>query len=239
MSLIIVIGRGHGGTRIMSHTLSESGVYMGETLNNAGDLIPPEDMYEACRVFARRVHWKGSLDWDWSGTFSVEIPQEFVELIESYLSSVLSRVGENRGWKIPETNLCFPWISRMYPDAKYIYWMRDPRDNIAGGHKTDDLRDFGIEYPPTEDISRRRAISWIYQYELVQASPKPKHWIEVRFEDFVLQQEATLERLEEYLGFELARIPVSSDPIGRWEREGVTSYPFLEPAIRAYGYEKN
>ena len=41
--MITVIGRGHGGTRAMSHTLSESGVYMGATLNGSGDLIPPED----------------------------------------------------------------------------------------------------------------------------------------------------------------------------------------------------
>jgi hypothetical protein len=48
--LITVIGRGHGGTRAMSHTLSASGVDMGAPLNESGDLLPPDDMYEACRV---------------------------------------------------------------------------------------------------------------------------------------------------------------------------------------------
>ena len=43
--LVTVIGRGHGGTRAISHTLSESGVYMGAELNKSGDLIPPDDMY--------------------------------------------------------------------------------------------------------------------------------------------------------------------------------------------------
>ena len=50
MMLITVIGRGHGGTRAMSHTLTASGVHMGALLNNSGDLLPPGDMYEACRV---------------------------------------------------------------------------------------------------------------------------------------------------------------------------------------------
>jgi hypothetical protein len=42
--MVTVIGRGHSGTRAMSHTLSASGVYMGATLNRSGDLIPPEAM---------------------------------------------------------------------------------------------------------------------------------------------------------------------------------------------------
>ena len=53
MQMFTVIGRGHSGTRAMSHTLSQSGVFMGETLNKSGDLIPPQDMYEACRVIGR------------------------------------------------------------------------------------------------------------------------------------------------------------------------------------------
>ena len=53
--LITVIGRGHSGTRSISHTLSASGVFMGEPLNVSGDLLPPEKMYDACRVFAQYV----------------------------------------------------------------------------------------------------------------------------------------------------------------------------------------
>ena len=68
-----------------------------------------------------------------------EIPGEFVDLIEGYLSSVLGSSAEHRGWKIPETTLVFPWIARLYPECKYIYWIRDPRDSIIGAHLTDDL----------------------------------------------------------------------------------------------------
>ena len=44
MSLVTIIGRGHSGTRAISHTLYASGVYMGATINNSGDLVPPTDM---------------------------------------------------------------------------------------------------------------------------------------------------------------------------------------------------
>lgn len=243
MSLITVIGRGHGGTRAMSHTLMTSGVFMGDPLNRSGDLLPPQDMYEACRVLARYVKWQGDTDlpvgrWDWSDLLAMDIPQEFTDLIHRYLKTVLNSQEEHKGWKIPETTLCFPWIMRLFPEARYIFWIRDPRDAIIGRHLTDDLGDFGIPYQKTEDLRLRRAISWIYQYRLIKAMPKPQHWIEVRFEDFVLKQEETLTRLEAFLGFRLSRIIVKSEPIGRWKTDqDVHYFDFFKPALIEYGYE--
>lgn len=238
MSMITVIGRGHGGTRAISHTLSESGVYMGAKLNSSSDLVPPGDMYEACRVIARRVRWLGDLRWDFSHLFDGEIDPEFVRLVNSFLESVLASDAEHKGWKLPETILALPWIQRMFPEAKYIHWVRDPRDSIIGSHVTDDLNDFNVEYPKTDDVRLRRAISWKYQYDLLKATPRPKYWIKVRFEDFVLKQDETLARLEEFLGIKLAKIPVRTEPVGRWKRDdGVNYFDFLEPAMREHGYE--
>ena len=235
---VTVIGRGHSGTRAISHTLSASGVFMGEPLNGSGDLLPPEAMYAACRILARHVTWRGGLDWDFSRLQSMKIPAEFRTLIETFLASVLNSPAQQRGWKIPETTLVYPWILRMFPQNKYIFWIRNPRDCIIGGHITDDLRDFGIEYPATDDDRLRRAISWKYQYDLVKASPQAAQWIEIRFEDFVLRQEETLQRLENFLGIPLARIPVRPEAVARWRTDdSVNCYDFLEPAMREYGYE--
>lgn len=242
MSLITVIGRGHSGTRAMSHTLSESGVYMGEPLNVSGDLLPPQAMYDACRVFARHVRWLGDLEWDWSEVFALSernaIPQEFTDLIHEYLKVVLASESEHKGWKIPETTLVYPWIQRMFPDAKYIFWIRNPRDCILGRHLTDDLRDFGVPYGETDDLRLRRAISWMYQYKLVKATPRPRYWMEVRLEDFVLRQAETLARLEAFLGIPMATIPVKREVIDRWKVDGEPSYyDFFAPAMAEYGYE--
>lgn len=235
--LVTVIGRGHSGTRAMSHTLSASGVDMGERINVSGDLIPGKPMYEAARILARHVRWLGGVDWDFSALHSMPIPDDFTAAVHEYLRGTLASTAARRGWKLPETTLCYPWIRRMFPDARYVFWIRDPRDCILGGHLTDDLARWGIEYPPTEDVRLRRAYSWIYQYKLVKAVPEPKHWIEVRFEDFVLDQEATLGRLERFLGFPLARIPVRAEAVGRWRAAaGTSTIDFLEPAMRDYGY---
>jgi hypothetical protein len=238
MSLITVIGRGHSGTRAISHTLYASGVYMGHLLNPSGDLVPPGEMYEACRVLARHVSWLGDLNWRFDALHTMEIDPDFIRLIESYLASVLGNKAVNKGWKIPETTLVYPWIVRMFPEIKYIFWIRNPRDCILDRHVTDDLRDFGLAYPATEDNRLRRAISWKYQYDLVKATPKPQHWLEVRFEDFVLRQEETLARLEDFLGMKLARIIVRPEAVDRWRQdEGVNYFDFFGPAMADYGYE--
>jgi hypothetical protein len=241
MPLVTIIGRGHSGTRAISHTLYASGVYMGACLNRSGDLIPPQDMYDACSILARYVEWKGDLEWDFSRLYETPIPDEFTQLIERYLQSVFAeherRPDALTGWKIPETTLVYPWISRLYPETKFIFWIRDPRDSILGRHKTDDLRYFGVSYPEADDVQSRRAISWKYQYDIVKTTPKPKHWIEVRFEDFVLDHERTVTRLEEYLDIELARIPVHPDAVGRWRNTNErVDFDFFGPALTEYGY---
>ncbi|MBZ0294599.1 MAG: sulfotransferase [Anaerolineae bacterium] len=238
MSLVTIIGRGHSGTRAISHTLYASGVYMGRTINNSGDLVPPDAMYDACRVIAQYVTCdEKTLRWDFSALQTMDAPPEYEALIDTYLASVLNNNSEHKGWKIPETTLVYPWITRRFPEAKYIFWIRNPRDCILGRHVTDDLSTFGIPYPKTDDERLRRAISWKYQYDLVKATPKPAHWLEVRFEDFVLKQEETLQKLEDFLGYKLARIIVRPDAIDRWKQDDSVNYfDFFEPAMRKYGY---
>ncbi len=235
--IVTVIGRGHGGTRAISHTLTASGVFMGTELNNSGDLVPAGDMYEACRVMARHVHHLGGVKWDFNALNEMPIDPEWTRLIERYLSSVLTSNAEHKGWKLPETLLVYPWIVRMFPDIKYIYWIRDPRDSIIGKHLTDDLTDFGIPYERTDDVLEMRAISWKYQSELYRFTPRPANLIEVRFEDFVLDQERTLTRLEAFLGIPLARITVRPESVGRWRTDtGKTDFPFLRDELLEYGY---
>lgn len=237
--LITIIGRGHSGTRAISHTLSASGVFMGNPLNKSGDLVPPQAMYEACRVMAGRVRQLDGLQWDFQEVLQGPIDARFKTLLNEYLKSVTKSSAEVKGWKIPETTLVFPWVARLFPEAYYIHWVRDPRDGVLARHKTDDLADFGIRYPKTQDIFERRAISWKYQQEIVRATPPPQKFLTVRFEDFVLDQENTLARLEEFLGLPLARIEVRPESVGRWRsRERPPDFPCWREDLAALGYER-
>ena len=236
--MVTVIGRGHSGTRAISNTLSESGFYMGEPLNGSWDLVPPEKMYEAAREIGRYIKYTGGLTWDFSKVLSMEPTTHFKTCIEEFLHSVLESDAPNKGWKIPETTLCYPWIIKMFPDIYYIHWVRDPRDCILGEHLTDDLKDFNIEYKHTDDERERRAISWKYQRELMRATPAPKNLIEVKFEDMVFDQDNTLKRLEAFLGVSMAKIPMRQDSVGRYKTDnGKHMFDFLREDIIECGYE--
>ncbi len=236
--LITIIGRGHSGTRAISHTLQTSGVFMGALLNESGDMLPPDDLYEACRVMAKYVDYKGGMEWDFTKLHTMPIDPAFTKLVESYLHRVLNRRAEYRGWKLPETTLIYPWIVRMFPDIYYIHWVRDPRDCILGAHLTDNLTDFGVPYEQTDDIRLRRAISWKYQREIVKSTPVPAHTMRVRFEDFVLHQDDTLKLLQEYLGIPMAKIIVRSETVGRWKTDtGFHDFDIFMDDIAELGYE--
>ncbi len=99
-SIITVIGRGHSGTRAIAHTLYASGVYMGELMNPTGDLVPPDKLYEACRMMARQVRWKGGLEWEFERLHTLDIEPEFVRTLESYLERILKTNLPNKGWKL-------------------------------------------------------------------------------------------------------------------------------------------
>jgi hypothetical protein len=235
--LITIIGRGHSGTRAISHTLMASGVFMGALLNESGDMLPPDALYEACRVMAKYVIYKGGLEWDFAQLHTMPIDPAFTRLIESYLAQVFSSRSEHKGWKLPETTLIYPWIVRMFPDIHYIHWVRDPRDSILGSHLTDDLSDFGVPYDKTDDVRLRRAISWKYQRELVKATPAPKYTCAVRFEDFVLRQDKVLQKLQEYLSIPLGEIIVRPDTVGRWKADtGTYYYDFFQEDMTELGY---
>ncbi len=236
--LVTIIGRGHGGTRAMSHTLSQSGVYMGNTLNGSGDLLPAQPMYDACKVISKHVKYLGNNQWDFSKLSTMPIDPEFETLVKQFLASVQQSPAVKKGWKLPETTVALPWIVRMFPDAHYIHWVRDPRDSILSAHFTDDLAKFGIEYEKTDNVRRRRAISWKYQVDLIKATPKPKRWLTVRFEDFVLKQDATLDTLSKFLGMPLVKIPVTPEAVGRWRTDGEsTSFSFLREYLKEFQYD--
>lgn len=228
--LIAVIGRGHAGTRILSHTFYASGVYMGHKLSDKGDTLPPDDMYAACRIISKYVHWTGGLTWNFDELHTMPIKAKFEDLVRRYLQYVLGAERANRGWKLPETTLAYPWIVRMFPEAKYVHIVRDPRDGLLKRHKnTDDLRQFNVPGPKLDDELAQRVESWKYQYDIVEATPPPEHFLSVRFEDLVLDHESTMRRLEDFLGIPLARIVIDQTRVGQWKAGDQRLVPYVAP----------
>ena len=71
----------------------------------------------------------------------------------------------------------------------------------------------------------------------MKATPKPKNYIAIRFEDFILKHEETLKRLEDFLHIPLARIVVRTESVGRWKTDaGYYHFPFFQEAMAENGY---
>ena len=222
----------------MAHTLAASGVYMGgRRYTDTGDLEPVRTAYEAVREMSTHVRHLGGVDWDFSEVLAMQPTEKFKRILSEYLGDVLTIDVPHRGWKLPEMILIYPWLTQMFPDIHYIYWVRDPRDCVTWFHLSDCLWEYGIPHTPGPDVRFQRAISWKYQVLIYKATPKPKNLIEVRFEDFVLDQDRTLDRLSQFLGIKLAKIPVRPDRVGHWRSDPHRcEFDFFEPELREYGY---
>ena len=220
--LVIVIGRGHGGTRLASSTLSQSGVYMGKT-NESGDMIPPEGMYSAVRQVGHLPQKTIDNKWDFSQLIDSEPSKKFELSVETYIRPLfhamtndvtISSKYEHFGWKLPETILAFPWIVKLFPDAHYIHWTREFDDAVCAPHLTDDLRRWGVK---SSDGTLRE--SWEYQRAIVAATPKPRNFMTVCFEEFVLRQDDILHVMSDFLdGLNLAKVYVDPSKVGEASR---------------------
>lgn len=234
-----IIGRGHSGTRAIAGTLRESGVFMGDVISPASyDTMPYRPMYKAVRMVPPSVSFLGRWRWDFSKLRSNRICKRYRRYLKRFLKSIHGSTRPNKGWKLPETVLGFPWLVRLFPDIRYVFWIRDPRDCILVRHETDKLRYFRIPGERPEDERLRRVVSWKYQYQIYKSTLPPKHLLEVRFEDFVLDQDRTLKRLEKFLGISLVKIPVKPEAVGRWKTaEDKSGFDMFDEELREYGYE--
>jgi hypothetical protein len=199
-------------------------------------LVPAELAYKAVTLAGQRV--VRSNDQCFFHALIAGAPSdEFRDLWTQYIRPVAESGRKDWGWKLPETSLAYPWIVQMFPDAYYIYWVRDPRDCILQPHKTDDLGRFGAPPQLSRDTHERRAESWLYQYELYRATPKPKHLLEMRFEDFIEDQHRELRRLSEFLGRKFNPTTIKPEAVGRWRASpDHRDIECLWTAIWALGY---
>lgn len=237
---IIIIGRAHSGTRILPDAMKDTGVYFGEPLNVASDLIPPDKMYETCRIFGPFVDRVGKYEWSFDRAFQAQIPEDFILKLEQYLSSIIHSDAEKVGWKIPNSNLIYPWLVRLLPEAKFIYWPRHPEGSTSVMMGIDRLEKWNIPCKKflLHDFNYKvRAASWKYHFDIVNQTTKPKHFLQVRFEDYVGNQEETKLLVERFVESELKTLDLNPAKASPAKKNWRKKYPFLKDAMDALGYE--
>ena len=158
------------------------------------------------------------------------------DLIESFYARIAEQ--QNRGqlsyWgeKHPHLESCLPWIQEMYPDAAYVYAIRDPRDTACSIAKMN-----GIAVSTALDKWTRFAGI----YEAFVKSAEPNRVKTVRYEHLVFDYESVISDALAFLGLDmddharaylaehknksshnpasLRQLDYSQNSVGRWQRD--------------------
>ena len=145
--------------------------------------------------------------------------------LSSLSFSRVSSEAPHRGWK-PRRPLWSPLDCAHVPGGSISTGPVTPATHL-GAHLTTDLKRLRRAYEHTND-SACAAIAGSTNNDLMQSTPSPTHRID-SVSGFILHHEASLERLQAFLGFPLARIDVGDGSnIGRWQAaEGQYDFPFF------------
>lgn len=204
----ILLGRGGGGTRLLSSLTQDCGLFIGNKVNQSGDCI---DMVNALYRGLITKHLS-SVKWQCDGV----IPK-----IRNTASQMLEHADWPMQWglKLPESLLLLPELHSAFPNARYVHFHRDPIATILRqSHMTARLDNhigrvsvraaydyFDIDRAKTltADDTTRLAITTAHQLSLVkthQALIPANRWLDLSFEETIANPQTQLEQLSQFTG---------------------------------------
>lgn len=185
----------------------------------------------------------------------------FVSQIENVLQqSIGDRLLFNKN---PDLTLLLPAICRVFPESRFLFTVRDPRDVIISCFtKSLPLNPITVDYFTIASTAARYAASinfWLKARDFLS-----DNWLEVRYEDTVNDLENQARRMLGFLGLDWdekvldfdrrsqneqvnsptyvdVTRPVYKSSIGRWrnyEKQLRPVYDLLVPYLRQFGYDE-
>ena len=203
MSPVVLLGRGHSGTRVLAWMCVHLGVKLGTSSPHVeGD---PDDVTFTNKIKALAAH---NLD----VTSPAHVREHALRRFKAAVSKYYAGLGNPSGmwgWKFPETYLIAPYVARTFPRARYLHLVRDGRDIAFKSHLTDNPRHrvgkavlsacHALELPD----HLRAAASWAYQVDRFDAFRDhlpASSVLDMRFEDLCTSPAESAERLSAFLG---------------------------------------
>ena len=200
-SPIIIMARGHSGTRLLSYVCHHLGIKMwddqtrktGDTNRNFSDTIKKLAKTETYST-ANNVFKKNSLI-----RFQIAAHRYFKRTAHN---------SSNWGWKFPETYLIAPIVFNTFPKGKFIHMIRDGRDLAFKEHLTDD---------PKRKVGRKilnrvnqlesphylqAAASWKFQvdsFDNFKEHFSKKQLLEIYFEDICTKPDKNVNKISNFL----------------------------------------
>jgi len=198
--------------------------------------------------------------------FDAVFPDRLAALRERYLDYMAAALNEPIGDRVhldknPTMTLVIPGFLRLFPETRLLIALRDPRDIVISCFMQYlPLNANSVCFLTLERTAQRYANDmgiWRQLREMI-ASP----WLEVRYEDTVVDLEKETRRALRFLGlpwesqvlnyrerlsrkavgsptYEAVSQPLYTRAIGRWKnyKKSLEPYlPILQPSIDAFGY---
>jgi hypothetical protein len=201
-SPVVVMARGHSGTRVLSHALEALGFCLG-----AESTVATGDTQD--RRFTRHIKYlaRDTLHQP------PHAPPQWWRLLRLRwrMAEYLQRLQLSTphwGWKFPETYLVPGYVAEIFPQARYIHMIRDGRDIAFKDHLTDDPhRRLGrrlLGHLKALDLPHhvQAALSWQFQVErfLEFAKATGTRVCDVRFEELCSDPVRVMQRVCDFLG---------------------------------------
>src|SRR5262245_25921321 len=115
---VILLGRGHSGTRLLAWACSKLGLQLGFGEGRATGDAEDEQFRKAIKALALTNVGITRLE---------QIREDELSRFQHAVAGYYARLGQPQGgwgWKFPETYLITPYITRTFPHARYVHMVR-------------------------------------------------------------------------------------------------------------------
>jgi sulfotransferase family protein len=253
---IVVFNASHSGSRLLASLLRQLGVFMGADLNESGDSLPVFDLVR----YLVESH---------APNFS-RLMQDGDEALprlvrQAFLAHLAGRPPHQPwGWKLCETGLVLPVISRIFPKARLIHLVRDGRDVAFSPFVAPKAPFWRKVYFGSDKIRRWNGLAmtqrayrahghvfnaarWVHVVTVgrAQGAMLGERFYEMKYEDLTADPGRELARLAAFLGIDGAisadvTSGVRATGVGKWRqrpaREIAEVRAVLEPTLSSFGY---
>jgi adenylylsulfate kinase len=232
---VICIGRGHGGTRLVSKMMQDFGIFIGQNEQVNGC----EDSIEWVNLIYRMVVEGGP-------TAEFQDGRPYKDQIRNTARLILQGSpippGAPWGWKLPETTLVMPAFAEAFPKAKFIHCLRHPvSSSLRNTHLTSDPKSHvgpstvngayaycgrALSEINSDPEWMRSACTWAHQVGRAVKFGRqlgPDRYLELKYEDICAGTDWAYGVMERFLKLRRARRRPSMDieptRMNRWHAD--------------------
>jgi len=210
---VFVMGCARSGTTLLYHTLLSSGgfaVYFAEPA--VFDMLVPrfKDLSVSKHRSELMKYWLSSKMFRASGLSREEIEGKVLSQCKSngdFLVIVMQEIARLQGkqrWAVwgPDNLLYMPQIKKELPEAKFIHIIRDGRDVALSLYKEGWIRPLPWDQSQMLLVA---ALHWMWKVNRGRKYGRcfGPDYLEVRFEDLLLNQHEALRRISDFIGYEI------------------------------------